>query len=221
MRQIFYSSQRGISIQTPRKGRSVRFGLNQATQTGVRRHSNLRRSDMTPNGCAGLEMIASLAGERTHLFVANLVDICSADVKIAELSSPKRRPIRALQLWRLRRVEAYIRSHISETIKLADLANAAGLTRMYFASQFRAKTGIRPHEYVILERIAYAQTLLMVPQIRTRDVGFSVGFANQAHFTTVFRRYVGSPPHLWRLSQAPERRVNSMYAARFRATAPD
>jgi AraC-like DNA-binding protein len=115
-----------------------------------------------------------------------------------------RRVTLALQSWRLSRVQKYVRTHISNSIRLADLANVAGFTRMYFAAQFRARTGIRPHEYVIRERIARAQTLLMMPQNKTVEVSLSVGFASQAHFTTVFRRYVGITPHRWRVLQNTE-----------------
>jgi AraC-like DNA-binding protein len=119
------------------------------------------------------------------------------------LAFSRRRPS-GLQTWRLRRVQDYIGAHIADAIRLEDLARAAGLTRMYFAAQFRVKMGVRPHEYVARQRIARAQVLLMVPQTRIIEVGLCVGFISQAHFTTVFRRYVGITPHRWRLTQTPE-----------------
>jgi AraC-like DNA-binding protein len=33
------------------------------------------------------------------------------------------------------------------------------------------------------------------------DVALSVGFQSQSHFTVVFNRFVGRPPHAWRKSQ--------------------
>jgi AraC-like DNA-binding protein len=112
-----------------------------------------------------------------------------------------RRETLQLQTWRLRRVQKYIRSHISLAIKLKDLADAAGLTPMYFAAQFRARTGLRPHEYVMQQRVARAQVLLREPGSEIADIACSVGFANQAHFTTMFRRHLGITPHRWRVSQ--------------------
>jgi AraC-like DNA-binding protein len=114
-----------------------------------------------------------------------------------------------LQTWRLRRVQDYIQVHISGAIRLSALASAAGLSKMHFAAQFRARTGIRPHEYVIRQRIARAQVLLMVTEIKIADVGLCVGFSNQAHFTTVFHRYVGTTPHRWQRAQIPEGRTTS------------
>jgi AraC-like DNA-binding protein len=79
--------------------------------------------------------------------------------------------------------------------------HAAGLTPMYFAAQFRARTGLRPHEYVMQQRVARAQVLLREPGSEIADIACSVGFANQAHFTTMFRRHLGITPHRWRVSQ--------------------
>jgi AraC family transcriptional regulator len=163
-------------------------------------------------------MTSDNATERPDRLAANGADI--VNVKSDEPIAPSRRPPFGLQTWRLRRVEKYIRNHISDSINLTELANAAGLTRMYFASQFRARTGIRPHEYVVRQRLAWAQVLLMTPQTKVADVGVCVGFANQAHFTTVFRRYVGLPPHRWRLAQDAGVRVSAVKSRQSRAITP-
>ncbi len=62
--------------------------------------------------------------------------------------------------WRLSRVVAYVEANLAEPISLADLAVVAGMSRMYFASQFRAATGLKPHDYVLRKRIERAQHLL-------------------------------------------------------------
>jgi AraC-like DNA-binding protein len=104
----------------------------------------------------------------------------------------------ALQKWRLKRVIDYVDGHLGRPIRLPDLAAAAGLTRMHFAAQFRAATGMRPHHYVLQRRIDRARELLRNPEAALVDVALSVGFQTQAHFTTVFRRFVGQTPHRWR-----------------------
>ena len=133
------------------------------------------------------------------LCVAVLAKIGSG--RLVERTCTQRRQIAQLPKWRLARVIQYIDTHMEEPIKLANLANAAGLTRMHFAAQFRAAVGMSPHEYLLRRRISRAQTLLRDPRQRLVDVALSVGFQAQPHFTTVFRRYVGESPHQWRLSQ--------------------
>jgi len=108
------------------------------------------------------------------------------------------RPLRALQKWRLKRVVEYVDNHISGRITLLDLAAVAGLSRMHFASQFRAATGFRPHEYLLRRRIQYAEELLRQSTMTLVEIALTVGFQTQAHFTTVFKRFVGDTPYQWR-----------------------
>jgi AraC family transcriptional regulator len=51
----------------------------------------------------------------------------------------------ALPRWRLKRAIEYVDGHLDEPVSLADLAAAAGPTRMHFAARFRAATGLTPH----------------------------------------------------------------------------
>jgi AraC-like DNA-binding protein len=103
-----------------------------------------------------------------------------------------------LAKWRFARVKKYIVSHIGEPIRLQDLATAAGLSRMHFAAQFREYTGISPGKFVTMQRIHHATVLLGDPLRTVGDVAFSVGFRTQAHFTTVFHRFIGDTPNCWR-----------------------
>jgi AraC-like DNA-binding protein len=126
--------------------------------------------------------------------VARLLAVAGAaaaePAKVAELSR-----------WRLKRALEYVEAHLAEPVALADLAAAAGLTRMHFAAQFRAATGLRPHEYLLRRRVERAQELLVRSGMPLVEVALSVGFQTQSHFTTVFKGFVGQPPHAWRQSQ--------------------
>jgi AraC-like DNA-binding protein len=112
--------------------------------------------------------------------------------------SDRQRALAALPTWRFERVRAYIHSHIEDPIRLRDLAKVAGLSRMHFAAQFRAYTGISPGKFVMRQRIQLARGLLGDPRRTLVDVALSVGFRNQTHFTTVFHRVVGMTPGRWR-----------------------
>ncbi len=112
--------------------------------------------------------------------------------------STPRRPKTALPKWRLKRVIEYVNSHLADTITLADMAAAAGLSRMHFAAQFLIATGVRPHEFVLRRRVEKAQEMLRNSTDSLVEVALSVGFQTQAHFTDVFKRFVGETPHRWR-----------------------
>lgn len=108
---------------------------------------------------------------------------------------------KGLVKWRLKRVQELIEAQLSEPLSLRDLARSAGLSRMHFAAQFRAATGMRPHEYLVRRRIQRAQEMLRTTSVPLVEVALSVGFQTQAHFTTVFRKLLGETPGRWRQAQ--------------------
>jgi AraC family transcriptional regulator len=111
------------------------------------------------------------------------------------------RPNSGLVKWRLKRVTEFVDAQLHQPITLADMAAAAGLSRMHFAAQFRMATGLRAHEYLLKRRIESAQRLLMETREPLAQIALSVGFKTQAHFTTVFRRFVGDTPYQWRCAR--------------------
>jgi AraC family transcriptional regulator len=106
-----------------------------------------------------------------------------------------------LPKWRLKRVMDFIEAHISEAISLNDMAAAAGLSRTHFAVQFRLATGCKPHDFILMQRIEAAKRLLLDSSSELVDVALTVGFQAQAHFSTVFKRFVGETPGRWRRTQ--------------------
>lgn len=109
------------------------------------------------------------------------------------------RRLTRLQSWRLRRVYDYVEHNLGAPLTLADLAGAAGLSRMHFAAQFRVATGMKPHVYVTHRRILRATAMLSQTSMPIVDIALCVGFKTQPHFTTVFRRFVGYTPQHWRV----------------------
>ena len=116
----------------------------------------------------------------------------------AHPGAPQRLESGGLAKWRLRRVLTYIDQHICKSITLATLAEVAGLSKMYFAAQFRAATGCRPHECILRKRIERAQQMLIDTAEPLVNIALDVGFQSHAHFSTVFKRFVGLSPYQWR-----------------------
>jgi len=114
---------------------------------------------------------------------------------------PPRNTVNPLPKWRLKRVQEYVDTHLENSIRLADLATVAGLSRMHFAAQFRAATGHRPHDYVLQQRIECAKDILSSSDMPLVEVALAVGFQAQAHFSTVFKRLTDETPARWRASR--------------------
>lgn len=97
-----------------------------------------------------------------------------------------------------RAVRDYVHVHLGEAITLDDLASSVGLSRYHFARRFRVSVGTTPHEYVLQQRVARAQTLLTRTNYPLLDIALICGFADQSHFNRVFKKHVGVPPGHYR-----------------------
>jgi AraC family transcriptional regulator len=133
-----------------------------------------------------------------YLSIAIIARLLASANRLGTVERPK---VGELARWRLKRAIDYVEAQLDKPLRLADVASSAGLTRMHFAAQFRAATGLRPHEYLLRRRIERAQEMLLGTGMSLVDVALSVGFQTQAHFTSVFKRYVGQPPRAWRESR--------------------
>jgi AraC-like DNA-binding protein len=129
--------------------------------------------------------------------MAIVARLLASAVQAAASNRPK---VSKLAQRRLNRAIEYIDAHLAEQVSLADISSAAGLGPMHFAAQFRAATGLRPHEYLLRRRVERAQDMLARTGMSVIDVALSVGFQTQAHFTTVFKRFAGESPCAWRRS---------------------
>jgi AraC-like DNA-binding protein len=109
-----------------------------------------------------------------------------------------------LSKWRLKLVMKYVAEHLGEKVTLADMAAAARLSRMHFAALFLRATGMRPHDYLLRQRVAVAQELLQSTEKTIVEIAFNVGFQTQAHFTTVFKKMTGYTPAKWREAKRAE-----------------
>jgi AraC-like DNA-binding protein len=121
-----------------------------------------------------------------------------ADLRDDAASNAGGRTPTRLPAWRLKRVSDYVEANLDGPLSLPALANVAGLSCMYFASQFRLATGMRPHDYVVRRRIQRAKAMLSETSTPIVDVALGVGFQSQSHFTTVFKHITGFTPQRWR-----------------------
>jgi AraC-like DNA-binding protein len=76
---------------------------------------------------------------------------------------------------------------------LAALARRVGLSREHLHRLFRATLGLTPGQYLRLTRMVVARRLLRRGD-RIADAALACGFADQAHFSRWFRRYLGVTP---------------------------
>jgi AraC-like DNA-binding protein len=107
-----------------------------------------------------------------------------------------------LPRYKLRRVIAYVDARLGGPISLDDLANVAGVSRFHFHRQFRKSVGVTPREYVVRARIERAKGLLTESDLTVGEVSGAVGFADQSHFSNIFRRVTAMTPRGFRKSMS-------------------
>jgi AraC family transcriptional regulator len=121
---------------------------------------------------------------------------------IRHLAAP-RRPARGrdgtLSQGRIRAVVEYIEEHLDADLTLAQMAAVVGLNSCQFARQFKAATGLPPHQYVILRRVERAKQLLEAgTDLSLAEVALRAGFSDQSQFCRHFKRLVGVTPGRFR-----------------------
>lgn len=97
-------------------------------------------------------------------------------------------------------ISDYIQAHLDQSIKLADLAEVAGLSQFHFSRLFKQSMGITPHQYLLQQRVEQAKRLLKRTKLAIADIALQCGFNSQSHLTKHFRETTGMTPSHYRKS---------------------
>lgn len=93
-----------------------------------------------------------------------------------------------------RTIESLMQERMSESLLLADLAAAAGMSCCYFSRLFHSSFGQPPHQYLLELRLLRARSLLQDRQQPIADIAAMTGFSDQSHLARHFRRRFGTTP---------------------------
>ncbi len=98
------------------------------------------------------------------------------------------------------RVTERLNEEFSEPLTNEELAVEAGVHPVHLASTFRRFYRQTIGEYVQQRRVERASSLLQDPEMPLCQIAFDCGFADQSHFTRVFKNQTGSTPGAYRSS---------------------
>lgn len=99
---------------------------------------------------------------------------------------------------RINRAVGFIHDHLTEPIRLADVADAVGLSAQRFSRIFRRRTGHSFVGYLGAQRIELACRYLAETEQNVASICYACGFNNLSNFNRHFLRQKGVPPRDFR-----------------------
>jgi AraC family transcriptional regulator len=95
----------------------------------------------------------------------------------------------------------YIMANLHRSPTLEQMAALVSLSPYHFARQFKAATGLPPHQFLITRRVERAQQILRGRgHLSLAEVAIGVGFSDQSQLCFHFKRIVGVTPGRFRVS---------------------
>ncbi len=91
-----------------------------------------------------------------------------------------------------------IRSEYSRDLSLDEISDFVGLSKYYFAREFKRVTGYTLVSYINLTRCENAKALLSDGELTIGRIAKRCGFSSRPYFAKIFKMYVGSLPEEYR-----------------------
>ena len=121
---------------------------------------------------------------------------------LAAITDSDHAPEQTAPRW-LSRVKERLHEEFRERPRMRDLAREAGVHPVHLARAFRKFEKWSPGEYQLRLQLRAACELLRDPEWPLAQIAAECGFADQSHFTRVFRRMAATTPLRFRQAVVP------------------
>ena len=95
---------------------------------------------------------------------------------------------------RVLKIKDYINAHISDELRLEQIADLIGMTPSAFSRYFKLRTGKNLSEYIIDLRLGLAARRLVDTADGVSEICWNCGFNNLSNFNRLFRKRKGCSP---------------------------
>jgi AraC-like DNA-binding protein len=161
------------------------------------------RAPVTRNRTLSAAIITAFEGSHESLAMDSLIVQVAEGLLEADPSCQQAPLPRHLDVGALKRARRYLDAHKTRVIHSWELEAVTGLTRYDLARQFRAMCGTSPYRYLLMRRLDFARE--QIAQRRSLvEVAIAAGFADQAHFSRMFKATFGVTPARYRALRVPE-----------------
>jgi AraC-like DNA-binding protein len=93
---------------------------------------------------------------------------------------------------------AYVEEHYQEDLHMEQLEKSLHTSKTYLSKIFKEVTGLTLFKYIYQRRINQAKLLFLLENSSVTDACFQVGFKHLAHFSRLFKEFVGVTPEQFR-----------------------
>ena len=114
---------------------------------------------------------------------------------------------RRVDVAAVERARQFLDAERTRVVHSSELESITGLTRYDLCRQFRAMLGTSPHRYLLMRRLEFARHRIHSGQ-PLAEVACDAGFADQAHFTRMFRSAFGLTPRRYRTLRTNQQPVS-------------
>jgi AraC family transcriptional regulator len=100
--------------------------------------------------------------------------------------------------WQMRRLESYVRDHLSEDLTLVTLARLLGISVRHLSHTMRRSKGMGVHRWIAECRLVEARRMLSATRLPTHEIARRSAFGSPNAFSTAFRATSGLAPAEYR-----------------------
>lgn len=95
-------------------------------------------------------------------------------------------------------VTNYIQHHLSEPIRVEEIAAELFMSRPWLSAKFKQETGETLTDFILKEKTEEAKRLILYSDKTATAIASYLGFSSLGHFSQVFKRYTGRSPSEYR-----------------------
>lgn len=155
------------------------------------------RTPVVRNQKLAAAISSAFEGTREPLAIDSLIVQVAEGLMEADPSCKQVLFPRHLDVPALNRARQYLDSQKTQVVHSSELEAVTGLSRYELARQFRAMSGTSPYRYLLMRRLDFARKLLAQGRSLV-EVALEAGFADQAHFSRMFKATFGITPTRYR-----------------------
>ena len=139
------------------------------------------------NKCKSVSDPEEYKNETSRLFLKTIQFLSNKKAEAPNVTDPAEK------------IRPYIDRHITENLKISEIAKKFGFTPEHIIRIFKRTYGITPHKYILQSKIRIAMIMLESTDNSVEEISQMLSFSDPHHFSYAFNSYVGYRPSHYRI----------------------